>query len=507
MQSKMFLLVAVALVPAVVGAQNKTYTVRQGDTISGIASRLKVRSSELVAINALSNSHLLHPGMVLRVPSRKPEATPLAAPQGAKYYTVRNGDYDWSLARRHGLSIAQLKAMNPGVDFERLQIGTRIALPKTGTPVPTNVASSKPIEKVAAKPVAKSAAKSAKEWTRPYKVKSGDFDWILAKRAGVTLAALKAANPGVNLAKLQIGQTIRIPGVAAEATPANSQVAKASPAKRSITTAYAAVVGNGSTIRRSPGVNGDKVTVVDAGTRAKVLDHENGWYKLKFPKGTVGWMRGDLLTPASVQTVAKERSRERVAKATAPKRSIESTSAPRSRVATRTRTATSGRASLPIVDTTNSVIKTAYAELGKRYIWGSTNRSNGGFDCSGLVNYAYRTNGVKLPRTSREMAKVGQKVDVKSLKPGDLVFFNTRRSSRINHVGMYVGNGKFIHSSSGQGGVRVDSVTSGYYARKLVTARRVAKSSASGKPAPPKAEPKAEKPAEPIASKEESSGE
>lgn len=504
MQSKMFLLAAVALVPVAVGAQNKTYTVRQGDTISGIASRLKVRSSELVAINALANSHLLQPGMVLRVPSRKPEATPLAAPQGAKYYTVRNGDYDWSLARRHGLSIAQLKALNPGVDFERLQIGTRIALPRTGTAATKSIAASKPIEKVAAKPA---TAKPAKEWTRPYKVKSGDFDWILAKRAGVTLAALKAANPGVNLAKLQIGQTIRIPGAAAEAAPSTSRVAKASPIKQNITTAYAQVVGNGSTIRRSPGVNGDKVTVVDAGTRAKVLDHENGWYKLKFPKGTVGWMRGDLLTPASVQTVAKERSRERVVRAAAPKRSIESSSAPRNRVATRTQATSSGRASLPIVDTTNSVIKTAYAELGKRYIWGSTNRSNGGFDCSGLVNYAYRTNGVKLPRTSREMANVGQKVDVKSLKPGDLVFFNTRRSSRINHVGMYVGNGKFIHSSSGQGGVRIDSVTSGYYARKLVTARRVAKSAASAKPAPPKAEPKGEKPAEPIATKEESSGE
>ena len=139
-----------------------------------------------------------------------------------------------------------------------------------------------------------------------------------------------------------------------------------------------------------------------------------------------------------------------------------------------------------MVGTTNQVIKTAYAQMGKRYIWGSTDRSNGGFDCSGLVNYAYRTNGVKLPRTSREMATVGQTVKKSAMKPGDLVFFNTRRSSRINHVGMYIGNGKFIHSSSGQGGVRVDSINSGYYSRKMVTAKRVVKSSAS-KPGAPKA--------------------
>jgi hypothetical protein len=87
-------------------------------------------------------------------------------------------------------------------------------------------------------------------------------------------------------------------------------------------------------------------------------------------------------------------------------------------------------------------------------------------------------------------------VSTKNLKSGDLVFFKTGRSSRINHVGMYVGNGKFIHSSSGQGGVRIDSVTSGYYARKLVSARRVANLSPS-KPAAPKKPVVAAKPAAP----------
>ena len=85
------------------------------------------------------------------------------------------------------------------------------------------------------------------------------------------------------------------------------------------------------------------------------------------------------------------------------------------------------------------------------------------------------------------MSGYGQKVSKDSMKPGDLVFFHTGRSSRVNHVAMYIGNGKIVHSSSGQGGVRVDSITTGYYARKMVGARRVAKSpSKPSKPSAPK---------------------
>ncbi len=480
MQNKIFLFALAAFVPSVVNAQNKTYTVQQGDTISEIATKLKVRGSELIAANALSNSHLVQPGMVLRIPARKPDSTPLAAPKGAKFYTVRNGDFDWSLARRHGLTISQLKSLNPGVSFDNLQVGTRISLPKSG-PAPAIVASAKPVSKPAEKVATKIALKT-------HKVISGEFDWIIAKRAGVTLSALRAANPGVNLSKLQIGQTLKVP-VGSLPRAGSTRVASVSkPAARSISTTYAKVLGNGSTIRRSPGVSGEKLASVDAGTQVKILDHESGWYKLKFPKGAVGWMRGDLLKPVSITAVAKERRIERVAKATPTPRKKTSIVAPSkgpNRTATRL-TRRSSKPSLARVGSTNSVINTAYDQMGKRYIWGSTSRANGGFDCSGLINYAYRSNGVKLPRTSREMSTVGQTVKKSSMKPGDLVFFKTGRSSRINHVGMYVGNGKFIHSSSGQGGVRVDSITSGHYSRVMVKAQRVVKSAPS-KPGAPKA--------------------
>ncbi len=465
----MFLLAVAAIAPLAANAQNKTYTVRQGDTISEIASRLHVSQRELIAANALPNSNRLQPGVVLRIPARLPEATPLAAPKGAAYYTVRNGDFDWSLARRNGISVTQLKALNPGINFATLQVGTRIAIPAAGS---AKVASIHVGEKVAAKSAAKSAYRS-------HKVAKGEFDWIIAKHGGVSLAALKAANPGVDLDKLQIGQVIRVPGGSISASNAPTRVATAAAPK--IRTSYAIVSGDGSTIRRTPSTNSGKVAAVDSGTRVKVLDRDGDWYKLKFPKGTVGWMRGDLLKPVSSSVIAKERSATRVASNSAPKRSIIKSDSRPSRVAR------GSRPSLTPTASTNSAVRVALSQIGKRYVWASTSPSRGGFDCSGLVTYAYNKVGVKLPRTSRDMSGYGQKVTKDSMKPGDLVFFHTGRSSRVNHVAMYIGNGKIVHSSSGQGGVRVDSITTGYYARKMVGVRRVAKSpSKPSKPSAPK---------------------
>lgn len=481
MQSKMFLLAGLVMITGLASAQNKTYTVQQGDTISEIANRLKVRRAELIAANSLPNSHRLVPGMKLRIPARKPEATPLAPPTGTSYYTVRNGDLDFALAKKLGTSVDKLKSLNPGVNFSKLPAGVRIAVPAKSATVVAS-APTKPVVAVTKKPIGK---------TRDYRVASGDNDWIVARRAGVSLSALRAANPGVNTEKLQIGQVLRIPVSASAPTT----VAKSTPtAPRKISTPYAVVTGSGSTIRRKPSVTGDKITVVDAGTQVKVLDHQNGWYKLRFPKGTEGWMRGDLIRPVSSTVAAKTKAKTTTVAAKTPAKPKTNpivASAPRTTVAKK-----SSRPSLSASATSSTLLKTAYSQLGTPYKWGSTSRSNGGYDCSGFVTYVYKSQGVKLPRTSRDMAGAGQKVSTGSLKQGDLVFFKTGRSSRINHVGIYAGNGKFIHSSSGQGGVRVDSLRSGYYSRKLVSARRVANVTPA-KPAAPKA------PAKPAAPKVE----
>ncbi|MGI8561931.1 MAG: C40 family peptidase [Luteimonas sp.] len=120
-----------------------------------------------------------------------------------------------------------------------------------------------------------------------------------------------------------------------------------------------------------------------------------------------------------------------------------------------------------------TVLKRALALLGTPYRWGG-NSPDSGFDCSGLVGYVFRTAlGIELPRVSRDMANDGEQVDRTALTAGDLVFFS-RRGKRVDHVGIYVGNGRFVHAPRTGKDVMVSDLDTGYWSGKYLQARRVA---------------------------------
>jgi cell wall-associated NlpC family hydrolase len=96
-----------------------------------------------------------------------------------------------------------------------------------------------------------------------------------------------------------------------------------------------------------------------------------------------------------------------------------------------------------------------------------------GLDCSGLVRYVFKqSNNIDLPRTSAEMSRVGEQVDKKDLQPGDLVFFNTLKRA-FSHVGIYLGDNKFIHAPSSGGEVRIESMDLSYWKARFNGARRI----------------------------------
>jgi len=119
-----------------------------------------------------------------------------------------------------------------------------------------------------------------------------------------------------------------------------------------------------------------------------------------------------------------------------------------------------------------TVLQKALALLGTPYRWGGSDPDKG-FDCSGLVGYVFRNAlGIELPRVSRDMAKSGELVtDRAKLVAGDLVFFG--RKGRVNHVGIYVGDGRFVHAPSRGKDVTVSSLDQGYWSGRFLQARRV----------------------------------
>jgi cell wall-associated NlpC family hydrolase len=101
------------------------------------------------------------------------------------------------------------------------------------------------------------------------------------------------------------------------------------------------------------------------------------------------------------------------------------------------------------------------------------NTPESGLDCSGLVRHVFKQAwGTVLPRTAEEISKVGEQVDRQELRPGDLVFFNTLRRT-FSHVGIYLGDNKFIHSPSAGGQVRIESMDLAYWKARFNGARRI----------------------------------
>ncbi len=121
----------------------------------------------------------------------------------------------------------------------------------------------------------------------------------------------------------------------------------------------------------------------------------------------------------------------------------------------------------------DDLLMAALGLIGVRYKFGGTSPVSG-FDCSGFVRYVFQQSlGIALPRSAAEISQIGQRVNQDDLRPGDLVFFNTMKRA-FSHVGIYMGDGKFIHSPSSGKSVQVVNIHEAYWAKRYNGARRVA---------------------------------
>ncbi len=431
----------------VVIAQDKTHTVKAGETVSTIAAHFNAPVDAILRANDLDTKSLLQPGQQLSIP---------AAESSLHHYKVRNGDCDWTIARKFNTSIHKLHLANPDIEnWDALRNGKNLVIPgKSGT---TLVASAKKTTKKI----------DHKANSRPFVVSGDDTDWVIAHHLGVSVHLLHELNPDVDWNRLRPGKHILVPGSAGSA---GTRVAKAETHSKlkvnRIRSRYAVINSDAVSIRREAGAHAHKITTVDTGTRVVVLDRDGAWYKLRFPRGTEGWVRGDFLNSAKAPATRRRRNTDDEGD---------------TRVATRTtRRRRHSSESLVAIDSdvkSNPILKRAIAMRGTPYQYGESSRS--GTDCSGFTWQIYKTQGVHLPRTSREQSEVGQPVKKGDLKPGDLLFFGSRRGRGVHHVAIYAGNGKFIHASSGGGKVQFNSLSDDYYHNHYKGARRVVKLSKS----------------------------
>ena len=119
----------------------------------------------------------------------------------------------------------------------------------------------------------------------------------------------------------------------------------------------------------------------------------------------------------------------------------------------------------------NNIEQTAKSLLGTDYQYGANGPYQ--YDCSSFTKYVFAKQGITIPRVSRDQAQRGQYVKANQLQKGDLIFFDSKKSARVSHVGIYLGRGDFIHASSAKDKVTISSLNSNYYSKHFKWGRRV----------------------------------
>ncbi|MBM6664224.1 SH3 domain-containing C40 family peptidase [Flavonifractor plautii] len=213
-------------------------------------------------------------------------------------------------------------------------------------------------------------------------------------------------------------------------------------AQADVTIGYGLVQAGGSTlnVRSGPGTTYSKVTTLSDGAVVSIVGIDNGWYKIKTSSGATGYVSSEYMV------TCKDSSGSRGDGTTA--------------------VAVASNSSMG-----QQVVDYAKQFLGVPYVYGGNGPSS--FDCSGFTSYIYRHFGYTLNRTASTQLSNGVAVSKSELQPGDLVFFRYNTSYPASHVGIYIGNGQFIHASTNKYQVQIDQLLTGHYANVYIAGRRI----------------------------------
>lgn len=234
---------------------------------------------------------------------------------------------------------------------------------------------------------------------------------------------------------------------------------------------YGKVTASAVKVRSGAGTSYSELNKAKRNEKAYILGINNGWYRVIF-EDSVGYIRSDYLALTEVPYENKSSSNTpkffRGGKSTGTDVAAGAvTGSTSSSSGSSSGSASSGTAA------GNKIVATAKQYLGVPYKWGGTDPS--GFDCSGFVYYVLRCNGINVSRTQVPMYSEGTPVSKANLQPGDLVFFQNTYKAGLSHVGIYVGDGQFIHAPSSGRVVSYADLNSDYYTAHYYGAARYTK--------------------------------
>lgn len=222
------------------------------------------------------------------------------------------------------------------------------------------------------------------------------------------------------------------------------------------------VKADGLNIRKEPTTSSEAIHSLSFNSKVKITGEVDGWYRIDY-QDQVGYISqkyvSDTKLPENTSRGDVERTSSNI-----QEQNEEDESEPEQETEN---VATSSSSSEG-----NEVVEFAKQYLGYKYVAGGSSPSTG-FDCSGFTTYVFRNFGISLNRSSKDQIKNGTSVSKANLQPGDIVIFKNQGKTAIGHVGIYIGNGNFIHAANKKEGVVITALSSSYYSQRYVGARRV----------------------------------
>ena len=229
------------------------------------------------------------------------------------------------------------------------------------------------------------------------------------------------------------------------------------------------VKADGLNIRKEPTTSSEAIHSLSFNSKIKITGEIDGWYRIDY-NDQVGYVSQKYVSDTKLPETTARGGYDRTTASSEENTVANQEVVEENQVETEEEQEEESTASASSEG--NDVVEFAKEYLGYKYVAGGSSPSTG-FDCSGFTTYVFRNFGVSLNRSSKDQIKNGTAVSKSNLQPGDIVIFKNQGKTAIGHVGIYIGNGNFIHAANKKEGVVITALSSSYYSQRYVGARRI----------------------------------